>query len=90
MARKPWVAFYSGALIADLPDVPADWILADANRTEVNVLVVDARAARGDRPQIAPWLDPARGPAGWRLRDSLQAGGERVMLYVPADTSAER
>jgi 4-amino-4-deoxy-L-arabinose transferase-like glycosyltransferase len=90
MARKPWVAFYSGALIADLPDVPADSILADANRTEVNVLVVDARAARGDRPQIVPWLDPARGPAGWRLRDSLQAGGEPVLLYVPADSSAER
>ena len=81
MARKPYVAFYSGGLIADLIDAPPESILADARRTGVDILVADARAARGDRPQIAGWLE--RAPDGWSLiqrRDSP----EPVSLLGPS------
>ncbi len=66
MARKPWVAFYSGGLICDLHDAPPDSILADAARTGVDVLVVDMRAVRGGRPQLGEWLEPGHAPPGWR------------------------
>ncbi|MEO5616955.1 MAG: glycosyltransferase family 39 protein [Candidatus Eisenbacteria bacterium] len=80
MARKPWVAFYSGGLIADLHDAPPDSILADARRTRVDVLVVDAEAVRGDRPQIAGWLEPAGIPAGWRELRRWNATDSLVLL----------
>ena len=82
MARKPWVAFYSGGLIADLHDAPPDSILADAARTRVDVLVVDGAAARGDRPQVAGWLGPAGTPAGWRELRRWN-GADSLVLLAP-------
>lgn len=84
MARKPWVAFYSGGLIADMHGAPPDSILADAQRTRVDILVVDAEAARGDRPQIRAWLEPAGVPSGWReLRRWNDA--DSLVLLAPED-----
>jgi hypothetical protein len=82
MARKPWVAFYSGGLIADLPDAPPDSILADARHTGATVLVADARSARTDRPQLAAWLDAASPPPGWRLLRRW-TGGDPIALFTP-------
>jgi len=82
MARKPWVAFYSGGLIADLPDAPPDSILADARRTGVNALVVDARSARGDRPQLGAWLGASSPPSGWRVMRRW-TGDDPITLIAP-------
>lgn len=85
MARKPQVAFYANGWIADLPTT-RDSILADARRIGADVLVADARAARGDRPEIAPWLDPANAPPGWRpLRD--WPGENALVLYGRENSS---
>ena len=80
-----WVAFYAIGWIADLPTT-RDSILADARRIGADVLVADARAARGDRPEIAPWLDPANAPPGWRpLRD--WPGENALVLYGRENSS---
>lgn len=59
MSRKPWVAFYSGGLNAALPDAAPDSLLALAHDRCADVLVVDGRSARSDRPLLTLLLDPA-------------------------------
>ncbi len=80
MARKPWVAYYGGGLIASLPDVPLDSLLVLARRNGVDVLVADARSARADRPQLAPLLDPASAP-GALAPLHRESGPEALVLY---------
>ena len=64
MSRKPWVAFYSGGLIAALPDAPTELLLARARTKGADVLVADARSAASDRPGLAPLVDPPGDPDG--------------------------
>ena len=85
MARKPQVAFYANGWIADLP-ATRDSILADARRIGADVLVADARAARGDRPEIASWLDPAHAPPGWRVLHAWP-GEDALVLYGREDST---
>jgi hypothetical protein len=73
------VAFYSGGLIAALPDVPADSLVAIA-RARGAVLVADERSARSDRPALEPLLDPASAPAGLRAIHR-EPGPPPLVLY---------
>jgi 4-amino-4-deoxy-L-arabinose transferase-like glycosyltransferase len=80
VSRKPWVAFYSGGLIAQLPRSfppdPAEW----APRLGPCLLVADERSARGDSPELLPLLDPRRAPAGWRVVHVIETP-RRIVLY---------
>lgn len=80
MSRKPWVAFYAGGLVAELPDLPPDAVLERARRKHVDVIVVDARWGVATRPVLAPWLDPDRAPPGLRVLHVVEAP-ERLVLY---------
>lgn len=81
MALKPWVAFYSGGLILTLPDAPPDSVLRCARREAADVLVVDERAVRSSRPQLAALLEPARAPDGLTLIHR-EAGPNALLLYA--------
>jgi hypothetical protein len=83
MSRKPWVAFYSGGLIATLPDVPPDSLVALARAKGVGVLVADGRSARSDRPRLESLLDPTRAPASLSVLHQ-EAGPPPLVLYRPA------
>ena len=80
MSRKTWVAFYAGGAIAELPDVPLDSLPARARAAGADVLVFDARWALPNRPRLAPLLDPATAPAGFRLLH-VEPGPMRLVLY---------
>jgi len=67
VSRKPWVAFYSGGLIAELPEGSVDDVLERARRKNADVLVVDERWIVTNRPALAPLLDPANAPARLQL-----------------------
>ena len=80
MSRKPWVAFYAGGLVAELPAGDVEDVLARARTRRADVLVVDARWAVPQRPALAPLLDPAQAPPG--LECIYRAGGRNpVVLY---------
>jgi hypothetical protein len=88
MARKPWVAFYSGGLIVAYPNAPLDTVLALARRRNVDVLVVDQRSADTDRPQLAPLLDPARPPPGLAVIHR-EPGPPPLLLYRLGERGTE-
>jgi hypothetical protein len=79
MSRKPWVAFYSGGLIATLPDTSPDSVVVLA-RARGAVLVADERSARSDRPRLERQLDPARAPAGLAVAHR-EPGPPSLVLY---------
>jgi hypothetical protein len=64
MARKPWVAYYSGGVIAELPDLPPEQLVRLALDVDADYVIADVRAL-GDRPQLGAWLAP--GGAPWRI-----------------------
>ncbi|HEY2956306.1 MAG TPA: glycosyltransferase family 39 protein [Candidatus Eisenbacteria bacterium] len=82
MSRKPWVAFYAGGLIAELPDAPPESLAALARRRGA-VLVADQRSAETSRPQLGSLLDPARAPAGLAVLHR-EDGPPPLVLYRPA------
>ena len=82
MSRKPWVAFYSGGLIATLPDAPAELVLARARAKGADVLVADARSAASDRPGLASLVDPPRDPDGFAAIHR-EPGPPALVLYRP-------
>jgi hypothetical protein len=53
MSRKPWVAYYAGALEAELPDGSLDDVRRRIRAVGADVLVVDARWALPQRPALA-------------------------------------
>jgi len=53
MSRKPWVAYYAGALVAELPDGSLDDVRRRIRAVGADVLVVDARWALPQRPALA-------------------------------------
>jgi 4-amino-4-deoxy-L-arabinose transferase-like glycosyltransferase len=80
LSRKPWVAFYAGGLVAELPEGELERILDRARSRGGDALVVDARWAAVHRPALAPLLDPARAPA--TLRPLYRVGGPwPLVLY---------
>ena len=81
MSRKPWVAFYSGGLIAALPDTAPDSLVALA-RARGAFLVADERSARSDRPRLAPLLDASGPPAGLTAIHR-EPGPPSLVLYRP-------
>jgi hypothetical protein len=89
MSRKPWVAFYAGGLIAELPDAAPDSLAARARATGATVLVADERSAAESRPRLLPLLDPGASPwpVLWR-----SGGPRRLVLYdvSPAATDGRR
>src|SRR5205085_9272958 len=88
-ARKPWVAFYSGGMIAELPDsLPGD--LAALARLHATVfLVADARSAFSDRPALQPLLDPALAPPGLVPVQVIERP-DRIVLYRVTPDSMRR
>jgi hypothetical protein len=82
MARKPWVAFYAGGLIATLPDLPPDSLVALARARHADVLVADERSASADRPRLAPLVDGAARPAGL-VAIHREIGPPPLVLYSP-------
>ncbi len=50
--RKPYTAFYAGGRYVEMPNDPADSILAFAQRIGAKYLVVSARVVRVFRPQL--------------------------------------
>lgn len=80
MARKPWVAFYSGGLISALPDVPPDSLYFLARTRGSDVLVADERSARTDRPRLQSLLIASRVPGGFGLLHE-EPGPPRLLLY---------
>ena len=81
MSRKPWVAFYSGGLIAGLPDAPAESLVSLALLKRADVLVADERSAHADRPQLAGLLDPSAAPDGL-ARLHAEAGPPALLLWT--------
>jgi 4-amino-4-deoxy-L-arabinose transferase-like glycosyltransferase len=81
MSRKPWVAFYSGGLIAALPEVAPDSLVALA-RARGALLVADERSARSDRPRLAPLLDAGEPTAGLTAIHR-EPGPPSLVLYRP-------
>jgi 4-amino-4-deoxy-L-arabinose transferase-like glycosyltransferase len=88
-ARKPWVAFYSGGRIAELPDtIPGR--LGDLSPVHGPVFVVaDARSARSDRPRLLPLLDPAGAPGTLILVHRIESPA-LILLYRVAGDSVSR
>jgi hypothetical protein len=80
MSRKPWVAFYSGGLIATLPDAPPESLLAVARAKGADVMVADARSAASDRPRLAPLVDPRGEPDGLSVLHR-EPGPPALVLY---------
>ena len=80
MSRKTWVAFYSGGIIAELPEGGLDSVLSRARRKRADVLVVDERWAAPNRPELAPLLDPALAPPSLRVLKVIDTP-RRLVLY---------
>ena len=84
MSRKPWVAFYAGGLVAELPEGGLDSVLARVRRKRADVLVVDERWGVPTRPELAPLLDPGNAPAGFAVLRRIDSP-ERLVLYDVRD-----
>ncbi len=80
MSRKPWVAYYSGGLVAELPDGDLAAVLERARAKRADVLVIDERWIAATRPALLPLLDPKRAPAGVRVIHR-RAGPYPIVLY---------
>jgi hypothetical protein len=84
MSRKPWVAFYSGGLIAALPNAPPDSLYNLARIRGSDVLVADERSARTDRPRLEPLLHASSVPNGFTLLH-IERGPPALVLYRTGD-----
>jgi 4-amino-4-deoxy-L-arabinose transferase-like glycosyltransferase len=80
MSRKPWVAYYAGGIIAELPDGPLEEVLARIKRTRSDVLVIDERWAGTARPHLSFLLDPTAAPAGFDIVYE-RTHPSRIILY---------
>jgi len=86
-ARKPWVAFYSGGLIAELPDTLPGRLTALSDLHGPVFVVADARSARSDRPQLAPLLDPSGAPGTLALVHRIDVPAPILLYRVAADSA---
>ena len=86
-ARKPWVAFYSGGLIAELPDTLPGRLAALSDLHGPVFVVADARSARSDRPQLTPLLDPAGAPGTLALVHRIETPAPILLYRVAADAA---
>jgi hypothetical protein len=82
MARKPWVAYYAGADMLELPEAPLEEVLELAATRAADVLVADARSVRESRPALAPLLPVSAAPPG--LRPLHAVGGEKPIVLWDA------
>ena len=80
MSRKPWVAFYSGALVAELPDATPDSLFFLARARRAAVLVADERSTRTDRPQLRSLLFASSVPRDVEVLHA-EAGPPSLVLY---------
>jgi hypothetical protein len=87
-ARKPWVAFYSGGLIAELPDTLPGRLTALSDLHGPVFVVADARSARSDRPRLAPLLDPAGAPGTLALVHRIETPAPILLYRVAADSAS--
>ena len=80
MSRKPWVAFYSGGLIAELPGGSLAEVLNRAREKQADVLVIDERWIRATRRELLPLLDPAQAPPRLAVLHPIDSP-RRIILY---------
>jgi hypothetical protein len=80
MSRKPWVAFYSGGFIAELPEGGLATVLDRARRKQADVLVIDERWISTTRPELIPLLDPAQALPGLAVLYRIDAP-QPIVLY---------
>lgn len=83
VSRKPWVAYYAGALIKPLPEASLDRFVEEAQRNGGDYLVADDRSARGGRPVLGAFLDPRRAPAGWVAVHVVRQPSTLVLYALP-------
>ena len=80
MSRKPWVAYYAGALNAELPEGSSAELRERIRSVGADVLVVDDRWAVPRRPALEALRDPRRAPDGMRLLHAWP-GPMPLLLY---------
>jgi hypothetical protein len=82
VSRKPWVAYYAGALIMPLRDAPLPEVLVEARERGGDYLVVDQRSAGADRPALATLLDQERTPAGLTAMHTIETPRKLVLYRI--------
>jgi hypothetical protein len=82
VSRKPWVAYYAGALIMPLRDAPLPEVLVEARERGGDYLVVDQRSAGADRPALATLLDQERTPAGLTAMHTIETPRTLVLYRI--------
>jgi hypothetical protein len=82
MSRKPWIAYYAGIRSVLLPYADFNRVMAFANHSGVNLIVIDENFIRDERPQLAFLLDPKQAPAYLKpIYLSPPYAQERIIIY---------
>ena len=87
--RKPYAAFYAGGRYTQIPNEPADTVLAFARRAGARYLVLGERVVFVFRPQLKPLLYAAdstlaaRGLATTYLNALHTGSGVRILEIRP-------
>jgi 4-amino-4-deoxy-L-arabinose transferase-like glycosyltransferase len=81
MSRKPYVAFYSGNLIASIPDGSYEEVVIYAKKRSADYLVIDERYIPTTRPQLKSLLNTYSAPNELKIVYQGEYRGKRIIIY---------
>ena len=81
MSRKPYAAFYSGNLIASIPDESYEEVIIYAKKRKADYLVIDERYIPTTRPQLKFLLNPYSLPKELKMVYQEEYNGKRIIIY---------
>jgi hypothetical protein len=81
MSRKPYVAFYSGNLIASIPNGSYEEVTIYAKEHNADYLVIDERYIPTTRPQLKFLLNTYSAPNELKIVYQGEYRGGRIIIY---------
>jgi len=81
MSRKPYAAFYSGNLIASIPDVSYETLVNYAKERKADYLIIDERYIPRTRPRLAFLLDGYLIPKELKMVYQAKHKNKKIIIY---------
>ena len=81
MSRKPYVAFYSGNLIASIPEGSYEDVTIYAKKRKADYLVIDERYIPARRPELKFLLNPSFVPEELEMVYQGEYEGKKIIIY---------
>ena len=81
MSRKPYTAFYSGNLIASIPEDSYEEVTIYAKKRKADYLVIDERYIPNRRAELKFLLNPSLVPKELEMVYQGEYEGKRIVIY---------